>query len=108
MAETLHHTVPRLDAPDRVWMIPMPVAKWLGAGIVSGSLANYGVAFWNEVSLDQALNEPAVWLVWGIGITLSLVGAFVRPGGLHAARWASVLVDYLLVPRRAVWKPVKE
>ena len=46
-----------------------------------------------------------VWLVWLAGLIVGAVGAFWRPGGLHLGEWASVLVNFVLVPRRAVWKP---
>jgi hypothetical protein len=36
--ERLWHPVPRLDAPDRLWLLPAPQAKWLGAGLFSGPL----------------------------------------------------------------------
>jgi hypothetical protein len=48
---------------------------------------------------------PVVWAVWAAGVVLGVLGAFVRPGGLHVGAWAAVVVDYVLVPRKAVWTP---
>lgn len=106
MADALTHMTPRLDAPDRVWLIPLPVAKWLVAGGLSGPVADTVYAALHGSSHAAAWNEPVVWLVWVVGLVLSCVGAFVRPGGVDAVRWLAVYVDYLLVPRRAVWCPV--
>jgi len=40
------------------------------------------------------------------GAIVGAGGAFWRPGGLHVGEWMTALVNYALVPRRAVWKPV--
>jgi hypothetical protein len=47
-----------------------------------------------------------VWAVWALGLALGAAGAFWRPGGLHVGQWLSVAVEWALVPRKAVWKPV--
>ena len=104
----IRHAVPRLDAPDRLWLLPLPVAKWLGAGLVTGPLVEYGYATVYALPLDQGWNEPLVWLVWALAGVLAAIGAFVRPGGLDAAQWVTVLAAYSLVPRRAVWRPLGE
>ena len=106
--ERLHHSVPRLDAPDRVWLVPVPIAKWLAAGALSGPAAATLTALNTGMAEADAWNLPAVWLVWALGLLLSVVGAFVRPGGLHAAAWAVAWSDYVLSPRRAVWSPVRQ
>lgn len=104
----MFHRVPRLDAPGRVWLLPLPVARWLVAGVLSGPAMNTALSFFQGIPQEQAWGTPVVWVAWLLGLALSCVGAFVRPGGIHAARWAVILVDYQLVPRRAVWCPVKE
>ena len=99
------HQVPRLDACDRLWLLPLPVAKWLGGGLATGPLVEYGYATLYGLPLDQGWNEPLVWLIWAFALVGAAIGAFVRPGGLDAAQWGAVLVAYMLVPRRAVWRP---
>lgn len=103
--ERLWHPVPRLDAPDRVWLLPAPAAKWLGAGVFSGPLAAQLLAFFGGLGVD-AWGLWQVWAIWLVGLVLGPVGAFWRPGGLHVGRWASIRLDFALLPRRAVWKPV--
>ena len=103
--ERLWHPVPRLDAPDRVWLLPAPQAKWLGAGLFSGPLAAQLLAVLGGYSPAAVWGLPVVWLVWLAGLAFGALGAFWRPGGLHVGQWLGVLVDWLLVPRRAVWKP---
>jgi hypothetical protein len=104
--ERLWHPVPRLDAPDRVWLLPTPVAKWLGAGLFSGPLAAQLLVFFDGQSPVAVWGDWRVWLVWLTGMLLGGVGAFYRPGGVHLGGWANALVDYHLLPQRAVWKPV--
>jgi hypothetical protein len=103
--EPLWHGVPRLDAPDRLWLLPAPVAKWLGAGLFSGPLLAQLLAFLGGYGPAAVWGLPVVWLVWLAGLIVGAVGAFWRPGGLHVGTWASTLVTYALCPRRAVWKP---
>lgn len=103
--ERLFHSVPRLDAPDRVWLVPVPIAKWLAAGALSGPAAATLTALSTGIPEPDAWSLPAVWAVWAAGLVVSVVGAFVRPGGLHAAAWLSAWADYLLRPRRATWRP---
>ena len=103
--ERLWHAVPRLDAPDRLWLLPAPQAKWLGAGLFSGPLVAQLLASVGGYGPTAVWGLAPVWAVWLVGLALGAVGAFWRPGGLHAGQWASVLVDWLLVPRRAVWRP---
>ena len=103
--ERCWHPVPRLDAPGRIWLLPAPLAKWLAVGVFSGPAASYVLAFWHDLAAADTWSLPAVWLVWAVGLLLSLVGAFVRPGGLHAAAWLAAWMDYALRPRRAVWRP---
>jgi hypothetical protein len=103
--ERLWHPVPRLDAPDRVWLLPAPQAKWLGAGLFSGPLAAQLLAVLGGYSPAAVWGLPVVWLVWLAGLAFGALGAFWRPGGLHVGQWLGVLVDWLLVPRRAAWKP---
>ncbi len=104
----LRHAVPRLDAVDKLWLLPAPLAYWLFGGLASGVIAAFIASVVLNVPLDEAFNVPAVWLVWALAIVVSTVGAFVRPGGLDAAQWVMVLVAYRLVPRRAVWRPTGE
>ena len=104
--EPLWHPVPRLDAPDRVWLLPAPQAKWLGAGVFSA--APWWRSSWPSSAGTARPTCGACppsgrpgwwaspWAPWGPS------GA---PGGLHLGRWASALVDWLLVPRHAVWRP---
>jgi len=103
--EALWHPVPRLDAPDRLWLLPAPQAKWLGAGLFSGPLLAQLLAFFGGYGPTDVWGLPAVWIAWLAGLLVGAVGAFWRPGGLHLGRWASVLVDWLLVPKNAVWRP---
>ena len=37
--EPLWHPVPRLDRPDRLWLLPAPQAKWLAGGLFSRAAA---------------------------------------------------------------------
>jgi hypothetical protein len=101
----LWHPVPRLDAPDRVWLLPAPQAKWLGAGVFSGPLVAQALAFLGGYGPADVWGLPAVWIAWLVGALVGAVGAFWRPGGLHVGAWAAVLADWLLVPRRATWRP---
>jgi len=104
----LRHAVPRLDAVDKLWLLPAPIAYWLFGGLASGVIAAFIASVVLNVPLEDAFNVPAVWLVWALGLVVATIGAFVRPGGLDAAQWVTVLAAYSLVPRRAVWQPVKE
>jgi hypothetical protein len=104
--DPLWHGVPRLDSPDRLWLLPAPQAKWLAAGLFSGPLAAQFLVFFGGYGPSEVWGLPVVWVLWALGLAVGLVGAFVRPGGLHVGAWAAVLVDWLLVPRRAVWKPI--
>lgn len=101
----LWHPVPRLDAPDRLWLLPAPVAKWLGAGVFSGPVLAQLLALVWGINPADAWSIWYVWLVWCVGLLVGAVGAFWRPGGLHVGQWASVRLDYALLPRRCVWKP---
>jgi hypothetical protein len=103
--ETLWHPVPRLDAPDRVWLLPAPQAKWLGAGVFSGPLVAQALAVLGGYGPADVWSLPVVWLAWLAGAIVGALGAFWRPGGLHVGEWAAVLTDWLLVPRRATWRP---
>ena len=103
--ERLWHPVPRLDAPDRVWLLPAPQAKWLGAGVFSGPLLAQLLALFGGYGPAEVWGVWWVWGVWLAGVSVGAVGAFWRPGGLHFGRWASTLIDFALVPRRATWKP---
>ena len=106
MGEPLWHGVPRLDRPDRLWLLPAPQAKWLGAGLFSGPLLAQLLAFLGGYGPADVWSLPVVWLVWLCGLIVGAVGAFWRPGGLHVGEWAAVLVNFVLVPQRAIWKPV--
>ena len=103
--EPLWHGVPRLDRPDRLWLLPAPQAKWLGAGLFSGPLLAQLLAFPGGYGPANVWSLPVVWLVWLTGAIVGAVGACWRPGGLHVGAWASALVNYVLCPRRSVWKP---
>src|SRR5688572_29744712 len=106
MSESLWHPVPRLDAPDRLWLLPAPQAKWLGAGVFTGPLAAQLLVFFGGYDPAGVWSLLALWLVWGLGVLCGAVGAFHRPGGLHLGQWAAVAVNWLLVPRRATWRPI--
>ena len=103
--DPLWHGVPRLDSPDRLWLLPAPQAKWLGAGLISGPLVAQLLVFFGGYGRADVWSLPVVWAVWALGLVLGALGAFLRPGGLHVGEWVAVLVDYVLVPRRAVWRP---
>jgi hypothetical protein len=103
--DPLWRNVPRLDSPDRLWLLPAPQAKWLGAGVFSGPLLAQLLAFFGGYTPESVWSLPVVWLVWLAGTIVGAVGAFWRPGGLHLGEWTAALVDYVLVPRKAVWKP---
>jgi hypothetical protein len=104
--EALYHPVPRLDAPDRLWLLPAPVAKWLAAGVFSGPVLAQLLAFFQGFAPADAWSLWYVWAAWCVGIVVGVLGAFWRPGGRHVGQWAGTLLDFVLVPRRAVWKPV--
>lgn len=100
------HTVPRLDADDKVGPLPMSVARWLGAGVFAGPL----VAFLFEARrIDppgQTWGDWRVWALWALSLAIGTVGALWRPGGLHLGQWASGWIDYTLMPRRATRIPL--
>jgi hypothetical protein len=104
--EVLWHPVPRLDAPDRVWLLPAPQATWLGAGLLSGPLFAQLLAFLGGYGPADVWGVWWVWAAWALGVVSGALGAFMRPGGRHLGQWAGTLLEYALVPRRAVWKPV--
>lgn len=101
--EPLYHPIPRLDAPDKLWILPAPVAKWLGGAFVSGPAVAQALVLAGNV---HPWDDPRLWVAWALALLVGACGAFVRPGGLDLARWLGVLVDYALLPKRAVWKPV--
>ena len=103
--DPLWRNVPRLDSPDRLWLLPAPQAKWLGAGLFSGPLLAQLLGSLGGYGPSEVWSQPIVWLVWLTGALVGAVGAFWRPGGLHVGVWAAVLVNFVLVPRRAVWRP---
>lgn len=103
--EPLWRYTPRLDSPDRLWLLPAPQAKWLGAGLFSGPLLAQLLAFFGGYGPSDVWSLPVVWAVWLAGLVAGAVGAFYRPGGLHLGEWVSALVNYALVPRRATWMP---
>jgi hypothetical protein len=99
------HEVPRLDAPERIGPLPASLAKWLGAGVVSGPLLSQLLAVLSpDYTLVSVWNLPVLWLFWGLIFAGCATVAFVRPGGLHLAQWWVVLVDFHLRQRKAVWR----
>ena len=104
--EPLWHHVPRLDAPDRLWLLPAPQAKWLGAGAASGPVAAQVLTLVAGLGPVDVWGDWRVWVAWFIGLLIGLAGAFYRPGGRHLGQWAGTLLDYHLRPKRATWKPV--
>jgi hypothetical protein len=101
--DALWHGVPRLDTPDKLWLLPAPVAKWLGAGVSSGPVLAQWFVFFGGQTPEGVWSLPVVWLVWLAGMLVGALGAFWRPGGLNVAQWPAVLVDWTLVPRKTVW-----
>jgi hypothetical protein len=101
----LWHVVPRLDAPDRLFLLPAPVAKWLMSGVFSGPVVAFLAAPFTGTGLP-AWDAPLVWLVWATGLLVGSIGAFWRPDGLHVGQWVAALITYWLRPRRAVWCPI--
>lgn len=104
--EPLYHPVPRLESSDKILLLPAPVAFWLAGGCFAWFVAWQLAALLTGAPPADLMGD---WRLWAFGIVSVLVGAcgaFVRPGGLDLARWLGVLVDYALLPRRAVWKPV--
>ena len=104
--ERLWHPVPRLDAPDRIWLLPTAQAKWLGAGLFSGPLVAQALSLLEGIAPAAVWGDARVWVAWLIGLALGCLGAFYRPGGRHLGQWAGTLLDYHLRPRRATWQPV--
>ena len=104
--ERLWHPVPRLDAPDRLWLLPASVAKWLAAGVFSGPVLAQLLALVWGISPADAWSLWYVWAVWIAGLVVGAAGAFWRPGGRHVGQWAGTLLDFALTTRRASWKPV--
>lgn len=103
VADPLWHTTPRLDSADKLWILPAPVAKWLGGAFVAGPAAAQALVLAGHA---HPWGAPGLWAAWALALLVGAGGAFVRPGGLDLARWAGVLVAYALLPKRAVWKPV--
>jgi hypothetical protein len=79
--ETLWHPVPRLDAPDRVWLLPAPQAKWLGAGVFSGPLVAQALVVLGGYGPADVWSLPVVWIAWLAGALVGALGAFWRPCG---------------------------
>ncbi len=102
----LFHSVPRVDADDRIFLLPLPLAKWLTAGAFSGPIAATLTSWTTGMPQADAWSLPIVWLAWASGLVVALLGAFVRPGGLHALAWGVVWSDHVLAPQRAVWRPI--
>ena len=80
MDESLWHPVPRLDAPDRLWLLPAPQAKWLAAGIFTGPLAAQLLVFFGGEDPAGVWSLLALWLVWGLAA--SPCGGQGRPASL--------------------------
>src|ERR687886_2318246 len=92
--ERLWHAVPRLDPPDRVWLLPAPMAKWLAAGLFSGPLVAQVLAFFGGAGPVAVWGDWRVWVIWLVGLLLGCVGACCRPGGRHLGQWANTIIDY--------------
>src|SRR6266542_3288529 len=90
--ERLWHAVPRLDAPDRLWLLPAPLAAWLGVGLFSGPLVAQLLAFFGGAGPVAVWGDWRVWVVWLVGVLLGGAGACCRPGGRHLGQWASACV----------------
>jgi len=98
------HAVPRLDRPNKVWLLPAPVAKWIGMGVLAGPIfAQLGelVAWPQGTAWDHGLT----WIVWLAGMAAGVTGAFVRPGGHDLGYWLSAVLNYTATPKRARWRP---
>src|SRR5919202_4337422 len=76
----LWHAVPRLDAPDRVWLLPAPVAAWLAAGLCSGPLVAQVLALFGGAGPVAVWGDWRVWVIWLTGMLLGCGGACCRPG----------------------------
>lgn len=100
------HPVPRLDSPNKIWLLPEPVARWLGVGLMLGPIYAALSEFLTGQRQGVSWEHPLAWIVTGAGLAVGATGAFFRPGGLDLGRWLSVLLDYALTPKRATWKPV--
>jgi hypothetical protein len=105
MAALLWHSVPRLDSPNKIWLLPEPVARWLGIGLLLGPLYTALTEFLAGAPQGSSWNHPLAWIVTGAGLLVGATGAFFRPGGLDLGRWFAVLTDYAFTPKRAAWRP---
>jgi len=99
------HAVPRLDSPDKIWLLPKPVACWLGVGVLLGPIYSALAEYLAGQRQGASWDHPLAWIVTGVGLAVGVTGAFFRPGGLDLGRWLSVVLDYALTPKRATWRP---
>lgn len=99
MDEKLSHTLPRLDAPDKISILPAPAAKWLAAGLFTvPAICALSVTLL-RVSQQHVWGNPLVWVLWGLCVVIGCVGAIYRPGGLGLDEWLRVLINYYANPR---------
>ena len=94
-------SVPRLDAGDRLGLVPLRLVVWIGGGIAVGPLAATACAVLFRVDILAAYTLPLVWAVWLAGIAVGLLGGCCRPCGLDLAQWAEVWLLRAGEPLRA-------
>lgn len=104
--EPLYHPIPRLGSPDKILLLPAPVAFWLAGGFFAPFVLWQLLGLLTGVPLADLFGDGRLIAFGCASVLVGACGAFVRPGGLDLARWAGVLMDYALLPKRAVWKPV--
>lgn len=92
-------TVPRLDRPFRLWIVPADKLTWLAGGLAPAML-------W--LNFDwSAMVEPSWWGLTIVGGFLGAVGGSWQPERRHVARWFLAWLGFVCTPRRAVWRPGK-
>ena len=98
MSNECHEIPTHLNVEDRAFYgLSVRQVMYLTGGFSLG----YGL--WNQ--WGDALPELRLALALTCAI-LAVILALARPGGRGCEEWAVVILRYLIVPRRSVWRPI--
>ena len=70
--------------------------------LMAGLSGTYGL--WNQW---PQLPTGARVALTSLSLALTLVCSFVRPAGQGMEKWLLIALEYLLMPRRRVWRPAE-